>query len=72
MTTMDLLDKALRMRRDISMAAYARRLNFNRTALNVAMYRGTLSPRMAGAIARDIGENEQKWIAIAAMEKRIH
>jgi plasmid maintenance system antidote protein VapI len=70
MTTMDLLDKALRMRRSMSIAAYARSLHFNRTAINVAIYRGTLSPRMAGAIAHDIGEPEQKWIAIAAMEKR--
>lgn len=56
-------------RKGLSLAAYSRKLNMNRTALNVAMRRGHLSPRMAGAIARDIGEDVQRWIAIAAMER---
>lgn len=68
MTTMDLLDKARRKRRDMTLAAYSRKLHMNRTALNVAMHRGRLSPRLAGAIAQDIGENVQMWVAIAAME----
>jgi plasmid maintenance system antidote protein VapI len=70
--SIDLLDKALRHRQGMTLADYSRRLHLNRTALNVALYRGKLSPRMAQAIARDIGEDEQKWIAIAAMENRPH
>lgn len=65
-TTMDLLNRA--NDRIPSDAEYARRLGISRTTFSVARIRGRLSPIVAGALAMDIGENPQHWMAIAAIE----
>ncbi len=65
-TTMDLLDRALAQ--GMTKAQWCRNLDINRTALNVAQIRGRLSPTVAGNLARLLGEDEEKWIAIAALE----
>lgn len=65
-TTMDLLDKA--NDRIPSDAEYARRLGISRTTFAVSRIRGRLSPVVAGALAMEIGEDPEHWIAVAALE----
>lgn len=64
-TTMNLLDKAIRIQRA---AAWARDLNITEGAISVAKKRGRLSPTLAGNLAMKLGESPEKWICIAAME----
>jgi hypothetical protein len=64
-STMNLLDAALK----IEAAPYwHRELKLNRNALHNARIQGHLSPPVAGAIAKLMGESVEKWICIAALE----
>ncbi|WP_152965001.1 hypothetical protein [Comamonas testosteroni] len=64
-STMELLDEALS--RDTG-AYWCKQLDVNRTALAVARARGRLSPTIAGNLARLMGLDTERWIAIAALE----
>jgi hypothetical protein len=64
-TTMNLLDRALKVK---TPPEWARELGLERTALHNAKKREHLSPAIAGAIARRLGEDMSKWIVIAALE----
>jgi len=63
--TLDLLDKALKQK---SASEWARTFNISPSAITNARARGRLSPSLAGNIAIKLGENQQHWIAIAALE----
>lgn len=64
-TTMNLLDAALQ----IEPAPYWHRaLKLGRSTLHTARQRGHLSPAIAGAMAKHMGEPVEKWICIAALE----
>lgn len=65
LTTMTLLDRALRVK---TPPEWARELGLERTALHNAKKREHLSPAIAGAIAKVLGEPVEKWICIAALE----
>jgi plasmid maintenance system antidote protein VapI len=67
-STMELLDKALSNRYEMSATDWCKQLQINRTALSVSRARGRLSPTVAGNLARLLGEDEERWIAIAAIE----
>lgn len=47
---------------------WAREIGIKPEALYMAKKRGRLSPTIAGALARFIGENVEHWICIAALE----
>lgn len=64
-TTMDLLTEALARNTG---AFWCEQLGVNRTALAVARARGRLSPTLAGNLARLMGMDMERWIAIAAIE----
>lgn len=64
-TTMDLLNMALQKDH---LGAWARRLGMSDEALRTARSRGGLSPMVAGALAKDLGQDPAKWIVIAALE----
>ena len=64
-TTKELLGKALETGRA---ATISRELGLNMRALSTAKSRGKLSPTLAGALAISLGEDPQKWVAIAALE----
>lgn len=64
-TTMDLLDEALCRN---TATYWCRQMDVNRTALAVARARGRLSPTIAGNLARLMGMDTERWIAIAALE----
>lgn len=64
-STMDLLDEALSKN---TASFWCRELSVNRTALAVARARGRLSPTIAGNLARLMGLDTERWIAIAAVE----
>lgn len=49
-------------------AQLCRELDMSSTTLAVADTRGKLSPVAAGNLARLLGENEEHWIAVAALE----
>lgn len=64
-TTMQLLDKALA----IEAAPYwHRELKLHRNAISNARQLGHVSPPIAGAMAKLLGEPIEKWICIAALE----
>lgn len=65
MDTMQLLEKAL----STHPAPYWHdKLNLSRNALHTAKLRGRISPAIAGALAEELGEPVQAWIATAALE----
>ncbi len=64
-TTMNLLDDALARE---PAPYWTEKLRLSRGALHTAKTRGHLSPAIAGALARLIGEPVEKWICIAALE----
>lgn len=64
-TSLELLDLALRKQ---SASQYARDFNIHPSALTNARKRGRLSPTLAGAFARELGQIEEDWIALAALE----
>ena len=64
-TTMELLDEALSRN---TATFWCKQLDVNRTALAVARARGRLSPTIAGNLARLLGLDMERWIAIAAIE----
>lgn len=63
--TMNLLDTALKME---PLPYWHRQLNLGRSTLHNARKRGHLSPAIAGAIAKHLGEPMEKWVCIAALE----
>lgn len=66
-TTMDLLNKAMATG-EMNASQWCENLKMSRSALAVAKTRGRLSPTIAGNLARMVGEDATKWIAIAALE----
>lgn len=64
-TTMELFEKALTVQHA---AAWARELNLTRAAFSMAKKHGRLSPVLAGNIALELGEDPERWVAIAALE----
>lgn len=64
-TSINLLDKALALHPS---PYWTSRLKIARSALHVARIRGNLSPSVAGALAEELGEPVDYWIAIAAIE----
>lgn len=64
-TTMELLDEALSRN---TATFWCKQLDVNRTALAVARARGRLSPTIAGNLARLMGMDTERWVAIAALE----
>lgn len=65
-STMTLLDAALKFE---PAPYWHKQLQLSRNALHSARNRGHLSPTMAGAIAKLLGEPIEKWICIAALEQ---
>ncbi|MBO9679258.1 MAG: hypothetical protein J7556_13540 [Acidovorax sp.] len=63
--TMDLYAKALEK---MHAAAWAREFNITPGALSHAVKQGRLSPLLAGNFAIELGEDPDKWMAIAAVE----
>lgn len=63
--TMDLLQKALSMKRA---AHWCDELNVDVSTISKAKQRGRLSPVLAGNLAMKLGENPEHWIAVAALE----
>jgi plasmid maintenance system antidote protein VapI len=66
-STMTLLDRATTTTGQ-SLTELSRALSLNPNALHAAKGRQHLSPAIAGAIAEQLGENIEQWIAIAALE----
>lgn len=64
-TTMQLLDKALQIKRA---SHWANELNLSSATFTMAKTRGRLSPVLAGSLAIELGESPEHWMAIAAME----
>lgn len=64
-TTMALLEAALKQR---PAARWTEELRLSKGALSAAKTRGHLSPAIAGALAEELGEDVDRWIAIAALE----
>ena len=63
--TIDLLNQALKFKHA---AAWCRDLNISTATLAQAKMRGRLSPVLAGNIAMDLGEDANRWMAVAALE----
>ena len=64
-TTMQLLDKALQLKRA---SHWANELELSSGTMTNARKRGRLSPTLAGNIAVRLGENPEHWMAVAALE----
>lgn len=64
-TTIELLGNALERH---NASFWAREIGVKPEAFYMAKKRGRLSPTMAGALARFIGENVEHWISVAALE----
>jgi hypothetical protein len=64
-STMNLLDAALAKE---AAPYWTEKLRLSRGALHTAKTRGHLSPAIAGALAKVLGEPVEKWICIAALE----
>jgi hypothetical protein len=64
-STMKLLDAAATIK---PLSDWTRDLHLSRKALYTAKDRGHLSPAIAGALAKLMGEPVEKWICIAALE----
>ncbi|MBT2324780.1 hypothetical protein J7E62_20800 [Variovorax paradoxus] len=64
-TTMDLLELALE---NSTLRALARALGLSEEALRTARSRGRLSPLLAGSLAKELGQDPEKWIVIAVLE----
>lgn len=64
-TTLDLLEVALKTR---NASEWATHLKLAKSALRTARTRGHLSPAIAGALAEELGQDVDRWIAIAALE----
>lgn len=63
--TMNLLDEALA----IQPAPYwHEKLKLSRNALHNARMRGHISPAIAGALAKELGQDPKEWIVVAALE----
>ncbi|MBA2675543.1 hypothetical protein [Ramlibacter sp.] len=63
--SLELLDAALRLE---PLPYWYKELGLQRSTLTKARERGNLSPAVAGALAEKLGENVDRWIAIAALE----
>lgn len=64
-STMNLLEQALKVE---PVPFWHKHLKLSRNALHTARMRGHLSPAIAGAIAKHMGEPVEKWVCIAALE----
>lgn len=64
--SLELLDKALKAH--TSQAELARSLHVSPAALSQARARGRLSPSLAGALAKELGQPVAEWVAVAAIE----
>lgn len=64
-TTMNLLEAALKVH---PAAVWHEKLELSKNALHAAKNRGHLSPAIAGALAEELGEPVERWVAIAAIE----
>jgi hypothetical protein len=64
-TTMHLLNDALAIK---DLSAWASDLGLSQRVLYTSKYREHLSPAVAGAIARALGQPVEKWVCIAALE----
>lgn len=67
-TTLNLLTEALEAEPEISKAEWCRRLDTDRTAINLALNRGHLSPTLAGQLAAYLNKPVDAWVALAALE----
>lgn len=65
-STMQLLHQALAL--NPKQSFWSEQLQTSKHAIAVAKLRGRLSPVIAGNLARLLGEDIQKWVAIAALE----
>lgn len=65
-STMQLYHKA--MAQEPSAKFWCEQLGVSRNTLAVSKIRGRLSPTVAGNLARLVGEDEQFWVAMAALE----
>lgn len=63
--SLDLLDAALKLE---PLPYWYKELQLQRSTLSKARERGHLSPAIAGALAEKLGEDVDRWIAIAALE----
>lgn len=66
--TIDLTEKAKTLPHFESMRQLSMKLGFKPTTLGAAISRGHLSPSLAGALARELGEDAISWMAIAGLE----
>jgi hypothetical protein len=64
-TTYELFERALEKQRA---AAWARQFNLDRSAFSHVKKQKRLSPVLAGNFAIEMGEDPERWIALAAME----
>ena len=64
-TTMNLLGSAMKIK---GLSDWARDLGLSTRALYTARDRGHLSPAVAGAMAKVLGEPVERWVCIAALE----
>lgn len=63
--TMQLLKKAETIK---DLGAWAESMGLAKRALYTAKYRGSLSPAIAGTLAKELGEPVKDWIVVAALE----
>lgn len=64
--TATLIEKAYAM--DPSPAAWGKKLGISRTTVAAARTRGRASPTLAGALAAELGESVEHWVALAALD----
>lgn len=64
-STLELLTKALEKK---SASAWSRDYNITPGTFTNAKKAGRLSPMLAGNIAMDLGEDANRWMAVAALE----
>lgn len=63
---MQVLDKALMI--DLNISELCRKIETATSAIRVARHNGRLTPVIAGNLAKFLGEDVTRWIAIAAIE----
>lgn len=64
-STLTLLDKALQI---APMPVWTKKFHLTRNAISTAKYSGKLTPVLAGNFALELGEDPQKWMAVAVIE----
>lgn len=63
--TMSLLEKALNI---APMPVWTKKFHLTRNAISTAKHSGKLTPVLAGNFAIELGEDAEKWIALAVIE----